>query len=156
MATLVSVPTIRKPCDVSSLLMRSSISSPAVTSILEGVKANRSALTLMTRRSCCSGIGAAASETMKARTPQAAVMVRTLEPPSQADVETVRSFDEPASIALPDVIHFHRHVGIGVIRRPDDPGVPIELLEMQESVRHPELRIEILVSNECHQIAGRS
>ena len=41
--TLTVVPAIRNPCAVSSLLMRSSTSSPASTTISEGVNAKRSA-----------------------------------------------------------------------------------------------------------------
>jgi hypothetical protein len=47
---LTLVPAMWNPCAVSSLLTRISISSPASTTICDGVKAKRSALTRTTRR----------------------------------------------------------------------------------------------------------
>src|SRR5687767_12168277 len=77
------------------------------------------------------------------------------EPPSKADVEAVPTGNESALVALPDVIDLHGDVGIRVVRRAEDEGVPVELLERQEPLGHAELCVEVLVSKERHQVPRR-
>ncbi len=55
-----------------------------------------------------------------------------------------------SELLVPDhrVVDLEHDVGIGKIRRADDPGGAIELLQRQHALGHAELRVEVFVAHE--------
>src|SRR6185436_7725416 len=70
------------------------------------------------------------------------------EPPSQANVERVGRLDDRAAVAHDRVVELHGDVGIGPVRRANDPRIAVELRETDVARRHSELRVEVLVPGE--------
>src|SRR5262245_7526749 len=76
------------------------------------------------------------------------VLRLTSEPPTKADVERVARLHDAALIAQLHEVGLHCDVGVGIVGQADDPGVPIELLQRNESLRHSMLRVEVFVADE--------
>src|SRR5262245_43491991 len=114
---LTSVPWMRNPCAVSSLVSRNSIVSPGFTTMRDGVNAKRSAVT-------CRARGADSCEPRApvpaiARSAMTNDMLRRVvdvmsKPPSESDVEPVGRFHDAAVIAQAHVVHLHGNVRIRV------------------------------------------
>src|SRR5262245_55537715 len=136
--TLTSVPTMRNPCDVSSLLTRSSTCSPSSITIRECEKSNRSAVMWTTRGGGdCGDAAPVAAITATIARIRGAIQIDVMsEPPAEADVEAVRRLHDRGLIPLDDVIEFHGDVGIRIVRRAEHPRVAIELLQRKQSSRH--------------------
>ena len=61
-----------------------------------------------------------------------------------------------SALLVPDdrVVDLERDVGVGKVRRADHPGGAIELLQRQHTLRHAELRVEVLVTHERGDIVA--
>src|SRR4030095_451610 len=158
MTTLTSVPLMRKPWAVSSLVSRNSIVSPGFTTIREGVKVKRSAVTRMTRRACVCAPFELAPAVASSATPSSRsrpmLFAFISKPPSQSNLEAVRRLHDAALIALPDVVGFDGDVRVRVIGDAHLEGVAIEFLERKKTSRPAELRVEVLVAQIRDQILG--
>src|SRR4029453_16140827 len=76
----------------------------------------------------------------------------TSEPPTKADIERVPRLHDVALIAQLHEVGLYRDVGVGIVRQAEDPGVAIELLQRDESIRHSMLRVEVLVADKRDQV----
>src|SRR5262245_39423190 len=152
---LTSVPLMRNPCAVSSLVSRNSIVTPGFTTKRDGVKVNRSAVTCTTRPCVWAGAPAPAVANNATMSDVFRKIVDVMsEPPSESYGEPVGRFHDAALIAQAHVVDFHGNVRIRVVRHAGPEGVAIEFFQGLEARRHPVLRVEVLVARKGNQILG--